>query len=906
MTVLIQPDASPISPDAVSSLRPAQGGPSRAESRTSERAQATIPLLPTALIGRGRAIATARQLLLLDGARLLTLTGPPGVGKTSLALALAMGLREHFGRGVALVDLSTVVDPDLVAATIAERLRARGSADRRPSERVIKTIRDREFLLVLDNFEQVIGAAPLVAELLSACSRLVILVTSRIPLRLRWEHELPISPLAVPDADGAASPDILAGVPSVALFLDRAQAVNPGFRLTAEHAPAIADICRRLDGLPLAIELAAAWTRLLPPDEIARQLTAGEDAHGHASESAAWADRVPLDILADGSRDLPPRQQSLRAAIEWSHALLSEPEQILFRRLAIFVGGSTIGAINGVASHELRGTSGLTASSPLTTRYSMLDLVGALVEKGLLRREETAGAGPRLRMLETIREYARERLAASEDGATIQERHTAFYLALAERAAPELDGPDQRAWLLRLDSEHDNLRAVARRATAHRDAETVVRLGAALWRFWWLRGNAEDAHERVQAILNLSATMPPSPGRLQALRGAGILARELGEYARARALLQESLTVAHQLGDRRAASTSLVSLGWLALQQGAHVEARSLLEASLDLARQIGDRSGTAEILGRLGYVAFAQDDRAVACTHYEQSLQIAHAIDDRRVLGEVLFFRALCHHADGELAQAQALYAQSRSILHGLRHRHELAQTLLPMGLLAAMQGDGAAARSLYREALSTAREAGNRRRQAFALWLVAGLATTEGEAGLAVRLDTIANIETEAMGAVLARPVRRLFTDQVLPAYQTLDANGVEAARQSGRSTTLDQAVDEALGWLGAGAQGVDTVGPAKSASARVAEPPTNRLDRFDAGRSDPSPSVLTRREREVAVLLGRGLTNRQIAEDLVITETTAASYVKRVKQRLGLDTRGQVTAWAVEHHLDEPHRP
>jgi non-specific serine/threonine protein kinase len=803
------PPAHP--PDGRRGRRPPPAGPSN------------LPLQLTSFVGRERELATTRELLAAH--RLVTLIGTGGVGKTRLALEAAGALRPAYPDGIWLAELAALADPALVPQAVATATGVR----ERPGRPLVATLTDalepKRLLLVLDNCEHLVAACARLADaLLRACPHLTVLATSREALGIAGETVWRVPSLSAPEETGAAGREVpAAGAPDVAgdlaryaavrLFCERAAAVRPGFALTAESAPAVAQVCARLDGIPLALELAAARVRVLPPQQLLARLE----------------DRFRL--LTGGSRTALERHQTLRAAVDWSYALLSDPERTLFARLSVFAGGWTLEAAEAVGAGG-----GIEASG-------VLELLARLVDKSLVVADEQPGGTARYRLLETLRQYAQERLEASGEAAAVRLRHAACYAGLAAQTPAYLDRPtaEQGAWYDGLEREHANLRAAlgwAAAGGARGDAaEAGLRLGLDLFGFWTVRGHRREGLGWLRRLLAVPAGGPPSALRARALGEAGTLAWMLGDYGAARALAEEGLAVGREAGEPAAVAAALNTLGRLVWARGDYGAARRLLEERLRVRREaLGGRPDWAMhyALQMVGWVALAQGDTAAAracCREalafptdegvaaagtlalqgsvaaaegdhrtarrlHEEGLAIGRAVGDPGSDGHGTRYLGEDALAVGDAGGAAALFAHSAAVMRDLGEPQFVAAALVGLGDARQAAGDGAGAREAYREALALGRRHGLRPALAGALAGLAGLAAGGGRPERALRLAGAAAALRAAMGAALLPPDRARQERRLRPARRALRrAGAARAAWAAGRALPLAQAVADAL---------------------------------------------------------------------------------------------------------------
>jgi predicted ATPase/class 3 adenylate cyclase len=729
--------------------------------RTLDTRLNNLPAQPTPLIGREREVADVCERVRSSEVRLLTLTGSGGAGKTRVGLQAAAELLEEYEDGVLFVSLAAITDPTLVAATVAGTLGVK-EADGEPLLEILKDyLREKKLLLILDNFEQVLEGAQLVGLLLAACPALKVLATSRIPLGLYGEKEYLVPPLSLPDPERLPSLECLTRYGAVRLFVERAQAAKADFTLTDENAPAVAEICARLDGLPLAIELAAVKIKLLPPGAMLARL-------GNR-----------LKLLTGGARDIPERQRTLRNTIEWSHELLEEGERILFRRLAVFAGGRTLEAIETICDAE--------GDLPI----EVLEGVSVLVDESLLRQEERGGE-PRLYMLETIHEYAREKLEESGEAKELARRHAEYFLGLAEMAEPALRWSKQRAWLERLELEHDNLRKALSWSLGVDEVELGLRLAGALEPFWTTRGYYSEGRRWLEAVLAKNGRTS-AVARAKALTGAGWLAQWQGDLDRASTAAEKGLRLSPPAGTEGSVTIRLLLLlGFIADQRDYYERATELFEESLKLSRETRNGWGIAASLLHLGDVASNQGEAERAVERYEEGIALCREAGYPALLADILVNLGDTLLLQGDHERATALNEEAVALYREQGYTNaRLEYPVDNLGWAALRRGDHERARTLYQECLVLCRELGNKLVAAESLEGLACVAAVRGEVEQSARLFGAADALLKAQD-ISHRPAERALREPYLTAARS---RSNKALWEAGSKMTFEEAIEYAL---------------------------------------------------------------------------------------------------------------
>ena len=846
-----------------------------------------LPFTFTSFIGREQEVAKICILLQRPEVRLLTILGTGGIGKTRLGIQVSTVLQEHFVDGVYFIPLASIHEPDLVASTIAQGLGVQEVGEQRLFEQIKVALRTRQLLLLLDNFEHVVTAAPLLTELLAACPRVKIVVTSRSVLHIQGEYEYPTPPLPVPDLKHLPEMDVLAQNASIMLFVQRAQAVRPEFQLTKANANTIAQICTRLDGLPLAIELAASRVKMFPLQALLAKL------------------ERRFEVLTNGVRDAPMRQQTLHNTITWSYDLLDKQEQQLFSYLSAFTGGCTLEAIEDVVM-------GVTKTADNT--FPLLEKISSLLDKSLVLQLEQDGEVSRFSMLETIREYGQERLLESGKAELARKAHATHFLNLVEQAGPLLKGTRQLAWMAQIEQEHENVRAALGWLTHSKETELAMRFCATLGWFWHLRGYWSEGRRWIATTLELPGAEKPTEARAKMLYNAGDLAYYQDDYHTAHTMLIESAKLCREQRLERELANTLNTLGMLMHMQGNSRAAHPLLEESEKLCRTRGYNWELSHLLRKLSHIAWSQGDLTRATAYAQEGLSLARKLGDTSLIattlsalsgianrqGNLTLATALTQETlalaqklgdksliatatqnlgylaaqEGMLSQASAYAQEALSLFRQLGDKTFITAALHSLGYLALLQGNTAQAAKSYQEGLSLSEEIGNDMQMSWHLIGFAEVAEKEGHSLKSCRLLSVA--ETKFDVTIHMNTTERAAYDDLVQRVRTQLGENVFATQWAqGRMMTPQEALK--------------TSEQTPLQSAPLAKP-----------SSESNPAGLTAREMEILRLVAQGLTDAQVAEKLIISTRTVSWHLTSIYSKLAVSSRSAATRYALEHHL------
>lgn len=811
----------------------------------SHHVASVLPRPRTSLVGREAEVAALCDLLVQDSSSLVTLTGPGGVGKTRLALQVAFGLQSAFHDGIHLVELQSITEPHLVAPIVAAAFSLDEQLPEKLPDALAEALRPRRALILIDNCEHVIGACTHLANhLLRSCHDLRILATSREPLRTSGEQVWPVPPLPVPRRGESVNAETALTNDAVQLFAQRANAVAPGFAVRDDNAAAVAEICRQLDGIPLAIELAAARVATLTPQQIADRL----------------GDRFRL--LASADRTATERHQTLRNVVEWSYELLEPNEQTLLDQLAVFAGCGSLEAIEAICGDQ-------------TDRGAALELLTRLVDKSLVLVADDSGAR-RYSLAETVHLFVREKLVVSGAAEHAHQRHTHYFLDFAETAESELWSRESATWLDYLEVDHDNFRAVLRRANGQGHAETGQRLGAALYRFWMLRGHLTEGLHWLEGAL--AWTTGASAGtRARALNAAGHLARALGKYEQSARFYEQSLDLYTNLANDRGAALVLNNLGVIAQFQQDYARAAELHQESLRLFRIANDAGGVAVALVTLGTMAQLRGDYDQALSLCEESVAQFRLLGDRHGVASALSNLGNVAWASDQPDKAADCYQEAVGLFRELGDRRELAAALRNLASASRDDGDNHQAAARARESLELYSDLGDSGGVLACLAILADAFAAGAQDETAVRLLSAIDAMRRQLDASAELIGGRDHELLITALRERLGVDTFAAAWEIGSVLPPDEAIRLAL----SPHQVAETVGREAETIAPVA-PPEDEL----------SP-----RQREVVQLITQGMSNKQIAEELFISERTADTHVEHILRKLGMRSRAQVAAWDME---------